>query len=101
MRKRQYYGHFTRNQHTEHVLVTTNTAGKIVAIHVMSAPFRTSFQLSTYDRTNKLQVNALILVNDVLLKQSTEDMLTKKWYATIEQDWPTEARLLPADWPEH
>lgn len=106
--RRQYYGNFLWKGSVQHVGVIT-TGAAITLIRVSSAAvgiengqvvkisFLTEFTLENYDPTNKLKVNALIHVNDTLFNQSDADLKRQKWHASIEQNWPAEERLLPAE----
>jgi len=92
----QYFGYFQRNRRLQHVVVKTYDS-VICRIYVTSAPDKHWFTLEEYDETNKLHVNALILVHTRLTQQTDDDLRAKKWHADIEQAWPGEPRLIPEE----
>ena len=108
MEQKQLYGRFFHKNHAQLVTVTTN-GDAITNIRVSNGPTHTDFSLEMhvpeihgdlrggrFDPTNKLHVNALIFVFNVLnpLDVPIDEVIDEDYFhASPNQDWPEDERI--------
>ncbi len=83
------FGTFERNRVKYAVHVKFLLGGKIDRIYIASTTMSTWFTLAQYDATNKLHVNAIILVKQAVERLDEGAVLDDR----VEQDWPDDPRL--------